>query len=328
MRLAAQERRRKGNEPQTTKVAHHTTYPRHEVFEVEIKDEDADAVGTSPESTEVVEFGVMPAVSRLQPANVGLDGVGGAAGGVSGGQGMEVEVMRDAERGCRGASHDGLFAEFGYEFLFKDDRRNQRFDKVVDELGCFQGNVNRVFAGEIDFGGFGIPVGTAVADGADGAADRQDVRAKGKCVELLEEFGVFAVAGNTSQFRDMVGDPLQTDAQKGAGRSRRKVGDALSFDEEFADVGRHIFVGFDANGGGEDDFVVLPKRHVEATLANAYVNKPTFREAFEVFGRDEGICLLQTAKELVSLQCRPVHVTGNAAVRASEMRSADFWRNN
>lgn len=92
MRLAAQERRRKVNEPQTTKVAHHTTYPRHEVFEVEIKDEDADAVGTSPESTEVVEFGVMPAVSRLQPANVGLDGVGGAAGGVSGGQGMEVEV--------------------------------------------------------------------------------------------------------------------------------------------------------------------------------------------------------------------------------------------
>lgn len=92
MRLAAQERRREGNEPQTTKVAHHTTYPRHEVFEVEIKDEDADAVGTSPESTEVVEFGVMPAVSRLQPANVGLDGVGGAAGGLSGGQGMEVEV--------------------------------------------------------------------------------------------------------------------------------------------------------------------------------------------------------------------------------------------
>ena len=236
--------------------------------------------------------------------------------------------MRDAERGCRGASHDGLFAEFGYEFLFKDDRRNQRFDKVVDELGCFQGNVNRVFVGEIDFGGFGIPVGTAVADGADGATDRQDVRAKGKCVELLEEFGVFAVAGNTSQFRDMVGEPLQTDTQKGAGRSRRKVGDTLSFDEKFADVGRHVFVGFDANGGGEDDFVVLPKRHVEATLANAYVNKPTFREAFEVFGRDEGICLLQTAKELVSLQCRPVHMTGNAAVRASEMRSADFWRNN
>lgn len=95
MRLAAQERRREGNEPQTTKVAHHTTYPRHEGFEVEIKDEDADAVGASPESSEVVEFGVMPAVSRLQPSDVGLDGVGGAAGGVSGGQGMEVEVMED-----------------------------------------------------------------------------------------------------------------------------------------------------------------------------------------------------------------------------------------
>ena len=94
MRLAAQERRREGNEPQTTKVAHHAAYPRHEGFEVEIQDEDADAVGTSPESSEVVEFGVMPAVSRLQPSDVGLDGVGGAAGGVSGGQGMEVEVMR------------------------------------------------------------------------------------------------------------------------------------------------------------------------------------------------------------------------------------------
>lgn len=92
MRLAAQERRREGNEPQTTKVAHHTTYPQHEGFEVEIQDADADAVGTSPESSEVVEFGVMPAVSRLQPSDVGQDAVGGAAGGISGAQGMEVEV--------------------------------------------------------------------------------------------------------------------------------------------------------------------------------------------------------------------------------------------
>ena len=96
MRLAAQERRREGNEPQKTKVAHHAAYPWHEVFEVEIKDEDADAVGTSPESSEVVEFGVMPAVSRLQPSDVGLDGVGGAAGGVPGAEGMEVEVMKMA----------------------------------------------------------------------------------------------------------------------------------------------------------------------------------------------------------------------------------------
>lgn len=94
MRLAAQERRREGNEPQTTKVAHHAAYPRHEVFEVEIKNEDAAPVGTSSERLKAVEFGVVPAVSRLQPSNVGLDGVGGAAGGVSGGQGMEVEVMR------------------------------------------------------------------------------------------------------------------------------------------------------------------------------------------------------------------------------------------
>ena len=108
MRLAAQERRREGNEPQTTKVAHYAAYPQHEVFEVEIKDEDADAVGTSPESTAVVEFGVMSAVSRLQPSDVGLDGVGGAAGGVSGGQGMEVEVMW-------GAGKEGLNAEGGRE---------------------------------------------------------------------------------------------------------------------------------------------------------------------------------------------------------------------
>ena len=92
MRLAAQERRREGNEPQTTKVAHHATYPRHEGFEVEIQDEDAAPVGTSSERLKAVEFGVVPAVSRLQPSDVGLDGVGGAAGGVSGGQGMEVEV--------------------------------------------------------------------------------------------------------------------------------------------------------------------------------------------------------------------------------------------
>lgn len=49
MRLAAQERSREGNEPQTTKVAHHTTYPRHEGFEVEIQDADADAVDASAE---------------------------------------------------------------------------------------------------------------------------------------------------------------------------------------------------------------------------------------------------------------------------------------
>ena len=95
MRLAAQERRREGNEPQTTKVAHHTTYPRHEGFEVEIQDADAAPVGTSSERLKAVEFGVVPAFSRLQPSDVGLDGVGGAAGGVSGGQGMEVEVMED-----------------------------------------------------------------------------------------------------------------------------------------------------------------------------------------------------------------------------------------
>lgn len=50
----------------------------------------------------------MPAVSRLQPSNVGLDAVGGAAGGVSGGQGMEVEVMW-------GAGKEGLNAEGGRE---------------------------------------------------------------------------------------------------------------------------------------------------------------------------------------------------------------------
>ena len=95
MRLAAQERRREGNEPQKTKVAHHAAYPWHEVFEVEIKDEDAAPVGTSSERLEAVEFGVVPAVSRLQPSDVGLDDVGGAAGGVPGAEGMEVEVMED-----------------------------------------------------------------------------------------------------------------------------------------------------------------------------------------------------------------------------------------
>ena len=49
MRLTAQERRREGNEPQTTKVAHHAAYPQHEVFEVEIQDADADAVDASAE---------------------------------------------------------------------------------------------------------------------------------------------------------------------------------------------------------------------------------------------------------------------------------------
>ena len=44
MRLAAQERRREGNEPQTTKVAHHAAYPRHEGFEVESEGKDADAL--------------------------------------------------------------------------------------------------------------------------------------------------------------------------------------------------------------------------------------------------------------------------------------------
>ena len=92
MRLAAQERRREGNEPQTTKVAHHAAYPRHEGFEVEIQDEDAAPVDASSEVSEVVEFGVGRAVSRLQPAFEDLGVVGGAAGGVSGGQGMEVEV--------------------------------------------------------------------------------------------------------------------------------------------------------------------------------------------------------------------------------------------
>lgn len=43
MRLAAQERRSEGNEPQTTTVAHHTTYPLHEVFAVESEGKDADA---------------------------------------------------------------------------------------------------------------------------------------------------------------------------------------------------------------------------------------------------------------------------------------------
>lgn len=49
MRLAAQERRREGNEPQTTKVARHAAYPRHEGLEVAIQDADADAVDASAE---------------------------------------------------------------------------------------------------------------------------------------------------------------------------------------------------------------------------------------------------------------------------------------
>lgn len=69
-------------------MAHHAAYPRHEGFEVEIKDADACAVDASRELQAVVGVGAVPAVSRLQPADVAL----GAAGGVSGGQGMEVEV--------------------------------------------------------------------------------------------------------------------------------------------------------------------------------------------------------------------------------------------
>ena len=49
MRLAAQERRREGNEPQTTKVAHHAAYPQHEGFEVEIQDADACAMDAPAE---------------------------------------------------------------------------------------------------------------------------------------------------------------------------------------------------------------------------------------------------------------------------------------
>ena len=59
---------------------------------MEIQDEDAAPVDASSEVSEVVEFGVGRAVSRLQPAFEDLGVVGGAAGGVSGGQGMEVEV--------------------------------------------------------------------------------------------------------------------------------------------------------------------------------------------------------------------------------------------
>ena len=66
---------------------------------MEIKDEDAAPVDASSEVSEVVEYGVGPAVSRLQPAFEDLGVVGGAAGGVSGGQGMEVEVnMNDVSQ--------------------------------------------------------------------------------------------------------------------------------------------------------------------------------------------------------------------------------------
>ena len=236
--------------------------------------------------------------------------------------------MRDAERGCRGASHDGLFAEFGKEFLLNDEGRNQKDDQGVDELGCFQGNVNRVFAGEINFGGFGIPVGAAVADGADGVADSQDVRGKGKCVELLEKLGVFAVVGNAPQFRDMIGEPLQADAQKGAGRSRRKVGDTLSFDEKFADVGRHVFVGFDADGRRENDFGVLPERHAEAALADADVNRSAFGFGLEKVKRETSCVNVKRSENAANADGCPAHVTGDAAVRTSEVRTINFWRNN
>ena len=86
-------------------------------------------------------------------------------------------------------------------------------------------------------------------------------------------------------------------------------------------------MGFDADGRGEDDFVVLPERHVQTALANAHVNKPSFRGFFEVFGRDKSIRFIQVARELMNLQCCPVHLAGNAAVRTSEMSSADFGRN-
>lgn len=78
-------------------MAHHAAYPRHEGFEVEIKDADACAMDASRKLQAFVGIGVGLTVSRMQPAFEDLGAVGGAAGGVPGTEGVEVEVRAELD---------------------------------------------------------------------------------------------------------------------------------------------------------------------------------------------------------------------------------------
>ena len=109
MRLAAQERRREGNEPQTTKVAHYTTYPLHEVFAVESEGKDADAALDARTHAMAGEGrGDAPLFRVFQGKQMFKSELVCAAVEGCRRKGMEVEVMR-------GAGKEGLNAEGGRE---------------------------------------------------------------------------------------------------------------------------------------------------------------------------------------------------------------------
>mgnify|MGYP006906514405 CR=1 FL=1 len=198
--------------------------------------------------------------------------------------------------------------------------------KSIDDFCCLKRHFNRVRAGEVNFSGFVVAVGATVSNVFHRVEDFFDFRLKFQCLNFLPQPRITLVTIDFFQFCNRVTQSLKTDTQKGTCRSWGKIGDALSFHKNFLNGLRHVFAGVDSERLRIDQLGIFPNGHFVArrtdgdmdsvsNLVARIVSCLVFSYAFPEKEMPE----IHGSRAAEGLQRGPAHLTGDMAMRASEV---------
>ena len=169
----------------------------------------------------------------------------------------------------------GLFLLVFFERLsqlpLNDKWRNQNLYKCVHKLCRVQCNFDRVSSAEINFCVVRVPMRAAVADILDCHKDAFEFRRKAQGFDFCFQPGGLIKAFGVVQFSNGIAQPFKAYAKQSAGRTRRKVGDTLSFDKQLFHRFRHVLARLNTKWYGIDHFFVFPDGYLPTRRAVAEV---------------------------------------------------------
>lgn len=204
--------------------------------------------------------------------------------------------------------------------------RNQDAHQSINDFSCLNCYFDRIRAGEVNFCGFVVTVGSAVSNVLHRIENFFDFGVQFQLFNFLPQPGITFVAVNFSQVCNCVAQPLKTYTQKGTCRSWGKIGDALSFHKNFLYLLRHGFAGVDSERLRIDKLGIFPNGHLMARRTDGYVeNMPNLVArimnclVFSYAFPEKEVPEIHGASTAKGLQRGPAHLTGDMAMRASEV---------
>lgn len=203
--------------------------------------------------------------------------------------------------------------------------RNQDANQSIDDFSCLNCHFDRIRAGEVNFCGFVVTVGSAVSNVLHRLEDFFDFGLQFQLLNFLPQPRITLIAVNFSQVCNCVAQPFKTYTQKGACRSWGKIGNALSFHKNFLYGLRHVFAGFNSERLRIDKLEIFPDGHLMARRTDGYMeNLPELvtRVTHLIFGETfpkKKVPKVHRWFVVQRTQRGPTHLTGDMAMRASEV---------